>query len=446
MLTTSKELSKKTLRRVKKTIKPKIKTRIAKSAKTQPKKKVKSLDRGAFKVKSRSKIKKKQPQSTQVKNETKRRFYKKVLWPEERATVLLKKARNRGFISENEILYTLPDIEDYIPEYEKFLDSLELAGIEIIESSSSFLDTPAPTFKIEKNKLVKEEEKKSVKAPKLNTVKNYPDSIQLYLKEIGRIPLLTTKEEIKLAKLKDLGDEDARQKLVEANLRLVVSIAKRFVGYGLPLLDLIQEGNMGLFRAVEKFDASKGYKFSTYAHWWIRQSITRSLADHSRTIRIPVHMVEDINSFKKIQSELTRALGRDPLPEEIAAEMKEDIEKIRYIMKISQSTISLETSVGDDDSEDTTLADFVKDEKAITPMQLASMKLLRDYVRKILSELTPREQKILEMRFGLNDGISHTLEEVGEEFGVTRERIRQIEAKSLERIKDLKGVEKLGGY
>jgi len=272
------------------------------------------------------------------------------------------------------------------------------------------------------------------------------DSIQMYLKEIGKIPLLTSEEETELAKRKDKGDKEAERKIIEANLRLVVSIAKKFASAkGLSLLDLIQEGNIGLFRAVEKFEYRKGFKFSTYATWWIRQAITRALADQSRTIRIPVHMVETINKFQQVQRFLIQELGREPLPEEVSAEMGEDLEKVRYIIKISQDTISLETTIGDDE-DNSTLEDFIEDVKNETPDRVAALQLLRDYVRGIIVNLSPREQKILEMRFGLVDGVAHTLEEVGQEFEVTRERIRQIEAKALEKIRKLKGLEKLKDY
>ena len=273
------------------------------------------------------------------------------------------------------------------------------------------------------------------------------DSVQMYLREIGKISLINAKEEKELAKKIEKGDMEAKNKLALANLRLVVSIAKRYVGRSpnLTLLDLIQEGNLGLFRAVEKFDWRKGYKFSTYATWWIRQAITRALADQARVIRIPVHMIETISKYQQAIRRLTQDLGREPFPEEIASEMGIEEVKVRYIQKISQDTISLEAPVGDE-SEDSTLGEFIEDEKILSPEQQASQKLLKNQIKEILVDLAPREKKILEMRFGLTDGINHTLEEVGKEFGVTRERIRQIEAKAIERIRQHQKSHKLKGY
>ena len=259
----------------------------------------------------------------------------------------------------------------------------------------------------------------------------------MYLKEIGKTPLLKGYEEKELAKRAEKNDEQARQKLIRANLRLVVSIAKRYV-YRTPnlnILDLIQEGNIGLSRAVDKFDYRRGFKFSTYATWWIRQAITRALADQSRTVRIPVHMVETISKFTQTKRRLAQELGRDPLAEEIAIEMESSVDKIRYIQKISQEALSLEAPIGNND-EESTLSEFLEDEKALTPSQLTSRILLKNKINEILIDLTPREQEIIKMRFGLDDGITHTLEEVGKKFGVTRERIRQIEAKALEKMKN----------
>jgi RNA polymerase primary sigma factor len=357
---------------------------------------------------------------------------------EEELKKTLAKGRTRGFITETEILYLFPQVEDYIFEYEIFLEEMQKNGIDIVEGQLQILDfgevkTP--------EQVKKQKEIKEIDLSKLNT-----DSIQIYLKEIGKVPLLTGEDEVELAKRKEKGDKAAEKKMIEANLRLVVSIAKKFTGAkGLSLLDLIQEGNIGLFRAVEKFEYRKGYKFSTYATWWVRQAITRALADQSRTIRIPVHMVETINKFQQVQRQLIQDLGREPMPEEIAAEMGEDIDKVRHVIKISQDTISLETSIGDDD-EDSTLEDFVEDVKNITPDRSAALQLLKDYVKEVVAQLSPREQKILEMRFGLTDSVSHTLEEVGREFDVTRERIRQIEAKALEKIQKHEGIKKLRDY
>ncbi len=355
---------------------------------------------------------------------------------------LVRKGRHRGFITDIELFQVMTNPEQYLDLYEGFLDVLDKQGVSLVESANQLLG-------------IKKEDERSVlkqfqgEQPDMDVPFDLSqissDSIQMYLREIGKIPLLTTEEEVALAKRKERNDKAAERKLIEANLRLVVSIAKKFVGKSLSLLDLIQEGNIGLFRAVKKFDYRKGYKFSTYATWWIRQAITRALADQSRTIRIPVHMVETINRFQQIRRRLLQDLGRDPTPEELAAEMGEPVEKINHIMKISQDMVSLEVPVGDDD-EDTQLGDFIQDVKNVSPDRSAALQLLRDYVTKAIQDLAPREQKILEMRFGLLDGVTHTLEEVGQEFGVTRERIRQIEAKALERIQQSDLVKKLKDY
>ena len=353
---------------------------------------------------------------------------------------LIIKGRSRGFVTETELLHVFPEAEEYIFDYELTLGDLQKNGIQIIEDTGGFLGA-GDDLKKKTAQISGFNEKKKFDISELSA-----DSIQMYLREIGKVPLLSTAEEVELAKRKEKGDKEAEKKIIEANLRLVVSIAKKFTGSkGLSLLDLIQEGNIGLFRAVEKFEYRKGYKFSTYATWWIRQAITRALADQSRTIRIPVHMVETINKFQQVERQLIQDLGREPLPEEIAAEMGEEINKVRHVIKISQDTISLETSIGEDD-EDSTLEDFIEDVKNVTPDRSAALQLLKDYVREVIIELTPREQKILEMRFGLIDGVAHTLEEVGREFDVTRERIRQIEAKALERIQKHAGIKKLRDY
>jgi len=356
---------------------------------------------------------------------------------------LVAKVRPRGFVTETELLQALPSVEHYVYDYELLLERLQKNSIRIVEDSGSFLDADANAKRHDQLSSILGSDKDRLK---FDISELSADSIQMYLREIGKVPLLTNDEEVELAKRKERGDKDAERRLIEANLRLVVSIAKKFAGSkGLSLLDLIQEGNIGLFRAVEKFEYRKGFKFSTYATWWIRQAITRSLADQSRTIRIPVHMVETINKFQHIQRQLIQDLGREPLPEEIAAEMGETVDKVRYIIKISQDTISLETTVGEDE-EDSTLEDFIEDVKNVTPDRAAALQLLRDYVHEIISQLTPREQKILEMRFGLIDGVSHTLEEVGAEFDVTRERIRQIEYKTLEKIQKHALIKKLRDY
>jgi RNA polymerase primary sigma factor len=370
---------------------------------------------------------------------------------DEQITNLIKKGHSRGFITETEILQIFNNLENYLDLFDSFLDRLDKIGIQIVELTSSLL-TAKPSMELSNNnkgekaddilkKMGFGEDLKS----RLNLDDISADSIQMYLREIGKVPLIKSSQEVVLAKRIERGDQDAKKALIEANLRLVVSIAKKFTGKSLSLLDLIQEGNIGLFRAVEKFDYRKGYKFSTYATWWIRQSVTRALADQSRTIRIPVHMVETINKFQQARRQLLQDLGREPMPEEIAAEINETVEKVRHIMEISQDPVSLGATVGDDE-EDSTLEDFIEDVKTISPDRTAALELLRTYVKEVITQLTPREQKILEMRFGLNDGVAHTLEEVGKEFEVTRERIRQIEAKSLEKIKKISGIEKLQDY
>ena len=351
---------------------------------------------------------------------------------------LISRGRSRGFVTYSEILYYFPTIEENILLLEDLYARLEQEQIEVLESKE--LLGPEEEARPTTGRRHKREE--TIDLDQLSQ-----DSVQMYLREIGRISLLTADEEKDLAKRNEKGDPEAKRKLMQANLRLVVSIAKRYVGRSphLSLLDLIQEGNLGLFKAVEKFDYRRGYKFSTYATWWIRQAITRALADQARTIRIPVHMVETISKFRQVKRRLQQDLGREPLPEEIAAEMNMEVEKVHHLEKIEQDTISLEAPVGEDD-EDSVLGEFIVDEKTLSPSQVAARRLLRDHLMSIIKELTPREQKILSMRFGLEDGITHTLEEVGREFGVTRERIRQIEAKALERIRMHERAHKLEGY
>lgn len=407
----------------KKTARPAKKTATAASKKTSGSKKA-----AAPKKQGKIRAEKKAP-------------YKKTPPPTlEQIDKLFEKARNRSFLTENEVLYAFPEVEDYVDVYEAFLDRMDAAGIAIIEQKEGILGRQK-----ERQKILQELHSTDERRGKADPFDLTADSIQMYLREIGKIPLLTAEEEVALAKRKEKNDKEAEKALITANLRLVVSIAKKFTGKSLSLLDLIQEGNIGLFRAVKKFEYRKGFKFSTYATWWIRQAITRALADQSRTIRIPVHMVETINKFQQIERSLIQELGREPLPEEIAAEMGQPVDKVRHIIKISQDTVSLEVSVGDDD-DDSTLEDFIEDMKNVTPDRAAALELLRDYVREIIKDLNPREQKILEMRFGLIDGVSHTLEEVGKEFDVTRERIRQIEAKALEKIQQHPMIKKLADY
>jgi len=433
---------KKTVRNIKikakKTVrKTTIKRTAGKTAKKSPKKIVKKT---AKKIVKKKFAKRKAIAKKAVKKRTATK--KKFGVSDDQIKELLHRGKSRGFITQEEIVHIIPDVEDDIIGLEYLYEQLEQHNIEVRDTVDiiDFSDKKEDTSKKSAKEI-----KAEMSALSLDNIFN--DSVQMYLREIGRVPLLTGEEEVQLSKRKEKGETAAKQKLAEANLRLVVSIAKKYVGRSanLSLLDLIQEGNIGLFRAVEKFDYHKGYKFSTYATWWIRQAITRAIADQSRTIRIPVHMVETINKFSQVTRRLVQDLGREPLPEEIASEMGTEIEKVRHIIKISQDTVSLETSVGEDDDE-STLRDFIEDTDTVLPSQDAGRQLLRGYVKNVLVELSPREQKILKMRFGLEDGVTHTLEEIGQEFGVTRERIRQIEAKALERIKKHKESKKLEDY
>jgi len=409
----------------KKQSKPKKIKKIIKKRKIRPKKtKTRKSRPRKIKVK-KTKIKKKRKVAI-LKTSSKRRSS---VFQLEKVKDLFRKGKNRGFITLNEILSSFPNLEKDIKGLEKLYQDLENKGIEVREKRG-FLEIEEKNGKT----------KKALVGPKI-------DSIRMYLKEIGRTSMITAREEKELAKRIEKGDEEAKKILTKANLRLVVSIAKRYVGrsQNLTLLDLIQEGNLGLFRAVEKFDWRKGYKFSTYATWWIRQAVTRAIADQARTIRIPVHMIETISKYEKGKRKLLQSLGRDPLPEEIAAEMGIEVEKVHHIMQIRQKAVSLETPVGED-NKDSVLAEFIEDLKTPSPLTMAARNLLKERLEEISTELTPREKKILAMRFGLEDGVTHTLEEVGKVFGVTRERIRQIQAKALERIRKLEGLKKLKDY
>lgn len=349
-----------------------------------------------------------------------------------KAEQLIKKGKERGYITYSEILKEFPHVEDDVRFLDQLYEKFVTAGIDVLEGG--MLEDNADEYLATRN--IKGRESTGY------------DSIQIYLREIGQYPLLTAAEERELAQRIVAGDDEARNILARSNLRLVVSIAKKYVGRSpdLTLLDLIQEGNLGLFKAVDKFDWTKGFKFSTYATWWIRQAITRALADQSRTIRIPVHMVETIAKYKQVSRRLSQALGRDAQPEEIAIEMGVEVDKIYQIEKINQDTLSLENPIGSDDDEKSTLGDFIADDKIPSPIQESSERILGEQVRNILEDLSPKERKILEMRHGLLDGIYHTLEEVGKEFGVTRERIRQIEAKALEKIRTHEKARHLKSY
>ena len=338
-----------------------------------------------------------------------------------RVRELIEAGKQKGALTIKEIIEQFADCEMEPDQFDKILDTLSELNIEIIKENTVSEADPAP---------VPDDHLDDLTPPEGISI---DDPVRMYLKEIGKVPLLTADEEIELAKRMEEGDVDAKHRLCEANLRLVVSIAKRYVGRGMLFLDLIQEGNLGLIKAVEKFDYRKGYKFSTYATWWIRQAITRAIADQARTIRIPVHMVETINKLIRVSRQLLQEYGREPLPEEIAEEMGISEEKVREIIKIAQEPVSLETPIGEE--EDSHLGDFLPDEDAPAPAEAAAFTLLKEQLMSVLSTLTPREEMVLKLRFGLEDGRQRTLEEVGKEFKVTRERIRQIEAKALRKLR-----------
>ena len=359
---------------------------------------------------------------------------------EERLNALIEKGKKAGKLSSKDLL-ALEDMNLSAEEMEKFYDKLEALNVDVLSDEALLpLDDVVPDLsEIEE---VPEEEIADTEA--MADTFSTDDPVRMYLKEIGKVPLLTPEEETALAKQMAEGDEDAKRRMAEANLRLVVSIAKRYVGRGMLFLDLIQEGNLGLIKAVEKFDYTKGYKFSTYATWWIRQAITRAIADQARTIRIPVHMVETINKVIRVSRQLLQELGHDPSAEEIAAEMGMPVEKVRDILKIAQEPVSLETPIGEE--EDSHLGDFIPDEDASEPSEAASFSLLKEQLMEVLETLTPREKKVLELRFGIEDGRTRTLEEVGREFNVTRERIRQIEAKALRKLRHPSRSKKLRDF
>lgn len=362
----------------------------------------------------------------------------------ESVKALLQKGKKKGSLTYKEIMDSLQGIELNPDQIDNIYEQLTQMGIDVIpepEEVTEALEKATDDDMPDDVDEVDEETEIDLSVPEGVGI---DDPVRMYLKEIGRVPLLSAEEEIELAKRMEAGEESAKRRLAEANLRLVVSIAKRYVGRGMLFLDLIQEGNLGLIKAVEKFDYRKGYKFSTYATWWIRQAITRAIADQARTIRIPVHMVETINKLIRVSRQLLQELGREPMPEEIAKVMEIPVERVREIMKIAQEPVSLETPIGEE--EDSHLGDFIPDEDAPAPSEAASFILLKEQLEEVLETLTPREEKVLRLRFGLDDGRTRTLEEVGQEFGVTRERIRQIEAKALRKLRHPSRSKKLKDY
>ena len=372
----------------------------------------------------------------------------KILFAEKLTELLLAAQRKKNVLDYKEISDTLHEVHASAEELEKTLDFLEANGIDVLRMNETGLDDDM--ILLGEDDIVDididDPEEVNLSEIDLSVPEGVPleDPVRMYLKEIGKVPLLNADEEIELAKKMENGDKDAQKRLAEANLRLVVSIAKRYVGRGMLFLDLIQEGNLGLIKAVEKYDWRKGYKFSTYATWWIRQAITRAIADQARTIRIPVHMVETINKLIRISRQLLQELGREPTPEEIAKEMGISVDRVREIQKISQEPVSLETPIGEE--EDSHLGDFIQDDNVPVPAEAAAFTLLKEQLVEVLDTLTDREQKVLRLRFGLDDGRARTLEEVGKEFNVTRERIRQIEAKALRKLRHPSRSRKLKDY
>lgn len=424
-----------------------VKKKVAKRIKRSPRRRVirKLIKKKKAEV-AREAVKKIEPQLEDLETEDLedlKKKYKQYNFPPEIEYLVLK-GQDQGFATQQEIIQALPDVEKDVGLLDKLYEAFFDLGIEVVDMRDDLIWQTGAFGKD------KEKPKKGRKSARKGLAKSEAseaigeDSVRMYLKEIGRISLLKKPEEVALAKRVAAGDKVASKQLAEANLRLVVSIAKKYIGRGLSLLDLIQEGNIGLMKAVEKFDYTRGFKFSTYATWWIRQAITRAIADQARTIRIPVHMVETMNRLARTQRQLVQELGREPSPEEIANEMELEVEKVNHILKISQETVSLEKPVGDED--DSLLGDFIKDEDSLTPEEQSAYELLKNDVGLVLHLLTPREQKILRMRFGLAGEWAHTLEEVGKEFGVTRERIRQIEAKALMKLRKSKDSKKLKDY